>query len=109
MGNLLYHPAVVFALCFVCTWVLYQIGKSLAPVGQAAAGKTAIYACGEEATAPTRPIYNWFHIAFVFTLLDVGVLMIATIPAGVYLPLAAAWLVGGAAAILMLLRDWPPS
>lgn len=109
MTSLLYHPAIVFALCFVCTWVLYQIGKSLAPVGQAAAGKVQIYVGGEEGTAPERPIYNWFHIAFVFTLLDVGVLMIATIPSDVYLPLAIAWVVAGVAAILMLLRDWPPS
>lgn len=105
MPSILYHPAIVFALCFVCTWIIYQIGRSLSAAGKTAAGKTAIYACGEDVTVPDRPAFNWFHIAFIFTLLDVGVLMIATIPTNVSLPLAAAWLIGGIAAIWMLLHD----
>ncbi len=105
MSNPLYHPAVVFGLCFICTWLIYMLGKSMAAAGQAAAGKGEVYACGENVSADIRPSYTWFHIAFVFTLLDIGVLMIATIPSDVNLPLAIAWLVGGAAAIFMLFHD----
>ena len=105
MANILYHPGVVFALCFLCTYLLYQLGKAMAPIGAAAAGKEETYACGEDVEANVAPSYNWFHIAFVFTLLDIGVLMVATMPAGVNLPLAIAWLVGGAAAVLIILND----
>ena len=105
MTNILYHPAIVFGLCFICTWLIYAIGKSMAPAGQPAAGKGEVYACGEDISADIKPSYNWFHIAFVFTLLDIGVLMIATMPSGVGLPLAISWLVGGGAAIFMVLRD----
>ncbi len=105
MENILYHPGFVFALCFICTYLIYAFGKAMAPIGQPAEGKEKTYACGEDVDANIAPSYNWFHIAFVFTLLDIGVLMVATMPAGVGLPLAIAWLVGGAAAVLMMLND----
>lgn len=77
----------------------------MAPTGQPTAGKTEVYACGEDISADIKPSYNWFHIAFVFTLLDIGVLMIATMPAGVNLALGVSWLVAAGVAILALLTD----
>ena len=105
MGNLLYHPLIVFALCFLATACIYLIGQRIAAPGTPSAGKGEVYACGENAEAVMRPSYGWYHIAFVFTLLDIAVLMIATMPHGVGLPLAIAWIVGGIAAIIMLFKD----
>lgn len=105
MTSLLYHPGVVFALCFVCTWLVYLIGKSMSAVGEASVGKGKVYACGEDIEANIAPSYNWFHIAFVFTLLDIAVLVVATMPASVNLGLGVAWVVAAGFAIVVLLTD----
>ncbi len=105
MSNFLHHPMIVFALTFICTWLVYMMGKAMAAAGSPSAGKGKVYACGEDVGADIRPSYGWFHIAFVFTLLDIGVLMIATMPTDVHLPLALGWLVGAAGAIFMLFKD----
>ncbi len=105
MTSLLYHPGVVFALCFICTWIIYLLGKSMAPVGEASDGKGKVYACGEDIEADISPSYNWFHIAFVFTLLDIAVLMLATMPSNVNLALGVIWVFAAAFAIVVLLTD----
>ncbi|MFO7945764.1 MAG: hypothetical protein R6V19_02980 [Armatimonadota bacterium] len=106
MNNLLYNPGIVFALCFVCTVVLYKIGQAMSAKGEPAAGKETVYACGEDVEGEFGVLgYNWFHIAFVFTLLDIAVLIVATMPRDVNLLLSGAWIVGGIIAIIMLLRD----
>lgn len=105
MERVLHNPGTVFALCFLCTYLLYKIGASMAAAGTPSKGKEEIYACGEQVEGKVTPAYGWFRIAFIFTLLDVAVLLVATVPKDVSLPLALAWLVGGAAAILMMLKD----
>ena len=105
MTSLLYHPGVVFALCFVCTWLVYLVGKSMSAVGEASVGKCRAYACGEDIEGDITPSYNWFHIAFVFTLLDIAVLMVATMPPNVHLGLGVTWVVAAGFAIVTLLTD----
>ena len=105
MTGLLYHPGVVFALCFICTWLIYLVGKSIAAPGKASAGKGQAYGCGEDIEGHVAPSYNWFHIAFVFTLLDIAVLVIATMPANVDLTLGVSWVAAGAFTIFALLTD----
>lgn len=106
MENLLYNPGVVFALCFVCTVILYRVGAAMAAKGSPAAGKEEAYACGEDIEGDFGSLgFNWFHVAFVFTLLDIAVLIVATMPSGVNIWLSGAWIVGGVVAILMLLKD----
>jgi NADH:ubiquinone oxidoreductase subunit 3 (subunit A) len=105
MKTLLYHPGVVFALCFLCTWIIYLIGRSISAAGSPSAGKGKVYGCGEDIEACVAPSYNWFHIAFVFTLLDIAVLMVATMPSSVNLTLGVTWVVAGGFAIAALLTD----
>lgn len=105
MSNLLHHPMIVFALTFLCTFLVYMVGKAMAATGTPSEGKGKVYACGEDVSADIKPSYGWFHIAFVFTLLDIGVLLIATMPKDVNLPLAIGWLVGAAGAVFMLFMD----
>lgn len=106
MGNLIYNPGVVFALCFFCTVILYKVGAVMAAKGSPAAGKEQAYACGEHVEGDFTALgYSWFHVAFVFTLLDIAVLIVATMPADVNLWLSGAWIAGGIVAILMLLKD----
>lgn len=106
MENLMYNPGIVFALCFICTVILYKVGSSMAASGSEAAGKEKTYACGEDIEGDFSVLgYNWFHMAFVFTLLDIAVLILATMPADVNLWLSGVWIVGGIVAIFMLLKD----
>jgi NADH:ubiquinone oxidoreductase subunit 3 (subunit A) len=51
----------------------------LAPPLRDAGGKLASYACGEEAPLRRlRPNYNFYHVAFLFTILHVGALVTCT-------------------------------
>jgi len=77
----------------------------MAAAGTPSPGKEEIYACGEQVEGEITPAYGWFRIAFIFTLLDIAVLIVATVPSKVCLPLAIAWIVGSVAAILMLMKD----
>lgn len=78
----------------------------MAAKGSPAAGKEEAYACGEEIEGDFWALgFNWFHVAFIFTLLDIAVLIVATMPRDVTLWLSGAWILGGIVAILMLLKD----
>ncbi len=105
-AGIIYHPVTAFLLCMVGGWVLYTLGRALAPVTRTVGGKLKTYACGENLEQDSFPnAYDLFHAAFIFTLLDVIALVIGTVPATAMLWLKAGYLVVGLVAIVILFKD----
>lgn len=102
----LYHPLTVFLIGLLCGWLVYLLGRALAPASQAIGGKLRTYACGENVEGRAFPTsYHLFHAAFIFTLLDVLALMAGTVSATAALWLAVSYLVVGLICIIILFRD----
>ena len=77
------HPAVVFAAGFLVSLALYWFAGMLGPATKKAEHKFESYACGEDyPSGKIAPGYDFFHVAFLFTILHVGVLLVATAPSG---------------------------
>jgi NADH:ubiquinone oxidoreductase subunit 3 (subunit A) len=75
----LLHPLVVFTVYLGVGVLLYRAGTRLAPPLRDAGWKLSSYACGEVApTKRMRPNYNFYHVAFLFTILHVGALVTCT-------------------------------
>jgi len=78
-----FYPIVTFVIMLLIIWILYMIAGTLGPKQKKAKYKTTSYACGEDYAGGKLPqSYNFFHIAFFFTILHVGALLIATAPLG---------------------------
>ncbi|MCD6359553.1 MAG: hypothetical protein J7M38_01730 [Armatimonadetes bacterium] len=105
-AGVLYHPITVFAISLLCAWLLYLIGRAIAPASQAAAGKLRTYACGENVDGKSFPTaYHLFHAAFIFTLLDVLALVAGTVSMHAALWLAISYLAVGFVCIIILFQD----
>jgi NADH:ubiquinone oxidoreductase subunit 3 (subunit A) len=75
----LLNPLVVFMVYLGMGILLYAAGRVLAPPLRDAGWKLSSYACGEVAPErKLRPNYNFYHIAYLFTILHVGALVICT-------------------------------
>jgi NADH:ubiquinone oxidoreductase subunit 3 (subunit A) len=73
------HPLVVFTVYLGVGVLLYMAGKALAPPLRDVGWKLSSYACGEVAPARRmRPNYNFYHVAYLFTILHVGALVTCT-------------------------------
>jgi len=104
--SVLYHPITVFAISLVCGWLVYLLGKALAPASQAIGGKLRTYACGENVEGTSFPTaYHLFHAAFIFTLLDVLALVAGTVSIGAALWLSISYLLLGLLCIVILFKD----
>ena len=73
------NPVVVFTVYLGVGALLYTAGKVLAPPLKDAGWKLSSYACGEVAPGrKLRPNYNFYHVAYLFTILHVGALVTCT-------------------------------
>jgi NADH:ubiquinone oxidoreductase subunit 3 (subunit A) len=75
----LLNPFAVFAVYLGVGALLYMTGTALAPALRDTGSKCMSYACGEIAPLrKLRPNYNFYHVAYLFTILHVGTLITCT-------------------------------
>ena len=77
------YPIVTFFIFLILVCLLYVLAGKLGPKFKEAKYKLKSYACGEDSPGENKPqSYGLFHVAFFFTVLHVGALLIATAPSG---------------------------
>ncbi|MCL2631959.1 MAG: NADH-quinone oxidoreductase subunit A [Coriobacteriia bacterium] len=97
LNDLLLTPPVVFVLLLVVVGVVSLAARALQTRSNPTGSKGDPYACGQEvATGRFQPGYDFFHIAFAFTILEVTALLIGTVTAN------AIWLIAIIFAIIVL-------
>ncbi len=79
--NFLLSPLVIIGIFMLVAYIIYRIGGSLAPKVPQSEDKLMGYASGEKVEA-TKIIqsYSLFHVAFIFTVFHVAVLLLAMVP-----------------------------
>ena len=79
--NFLLSPLVIIGIFMLVAYIIYRIGGSLAPKVPQSEDKLMGYASGEKVEA-TKIIqsYSLFHVAFIFTVFHVAVLLLAIVP-----------------------------
>jgi NADH:ubiquinone oxidoreductase subunit 3 (subunit A) len=83
MIEIMFTPLITFLITLVIISILYLFAGTLGPKYKKAKYKLQSYACGEDYPGgKLQESYNFFHVAFFFTILHVGVLLIATAPSG---------------------------
>ena len=83
MEDLLINPVSTFIIALIFVTILYVIAGKLGPKYKTAKYKLESYACGEHDAGEKRQhSYGFFHVAFFFTVLHVGALLLATAPQG---------------------------
>jgi len=74
-------PLMTFIVALLLIYALYLFAGTLGPKFKKTKYKLKSYACGEEhPEGKTQQSYDFFHVAFFFTVLHVGALLIATAP-----------------------------
>ena len=83
LNELLLTPPVVFVAVLVVVGLLALLVKGLAIQGKPSQGKGEPYACGQNVpTGKIQPGYkDFFHFAFLFTILEVVALILGTVTA----------------------------
>jgi NADH:ubiquinone oxidoreductase subunit 3 (subunit A) len=77
--DIVLNPLIVFVVYLMLALIIYAIGNSVAPTLKKNGWKLMPYACGEEFPhKKLRPNYNFYHIAYLFTIVHVGALMTCT-------------------------------
>jgi NADH:ubiquinone oxidoreductase subunit 3 (subunit A) len=103
--NPLELPVVTFGLALLVALLIYWLGGKMAAMPlRDAKYKLKAYACGEDFPGgKVEQSYGLFHVAFLFTILHVGVLVVATAPKGdmAWLAVLTAILVGVSALVLV--------
>ncbi|HIC93048.1 MAG TPA: hypothetical protein EYP09_02195 [Anaerolineae bacterium] len=86
MEKILLSPPVAFVVFLGIGYGIYRLGGAIAAPGKPHPGKRATYACGEDIPAQrVRPSYQaFFYLAFLFTILHLAALMVATAPGGAW-------------------------
>ncbi len=80
----LISPPLAFVLFLLIAFLLYRLGKGMAPKLNKTGGKLTTYACGEDIPG-TKVQFGYrlfFFVALFFTIMHVAALMIATVPSG---------------------------
>jgi len=77
-------PLVTFLIMLAIIVIIYLLAGTMEPPFHETKYKTKSYYCGEESPPPeeAHQSYDFFHVAFIFTILHVGVLIVATAPRG---------------------------
>lgn len=79
--DFMYTPLVVFGVFFLISYTIFKIGGNLAPKVPQSDDKLMGYASGENVEGvKVVQSYNLFHVAFIFTIFHVAVLLLALIP-----------------------------
>jgi len=90
----LLSPPVAFFFFLAMAFMLYGLGKAMAPKLNRTGGKLTTYACGEN--IPGIKVQFGFRLFYVFalffTIMHVAALVIATIPVGKVVFLAIIYL-----------------
>ena len=88
LNDLLLSPPIALVIMIAVVGLLALLARGLATRSNPTPGKGEPYACGQEVeTGRIQPSYDeFFHFAFLFTILEVAALVVATVTA------AAAWL-----------------
>jgi NADH-quinone oxidoreductase subunit A len=82
--DILLSPPAAFVLFLGAAFLLYLLGKRMAPKPTDVGGKLTTYACGEDIPG-TKIQFGYrlfFFIALFFTIMHVAALVIATAPSG---------------------------
>ena len=89
----LLSPAIAFIVYFLVAMGIYSIGQVLAGAANPSKAKSSIYGSGEKASSRmAAPGYTpFFRIAFFFTVLHLGVLVVG---AGELKPVTGLYIVG---------------
>ena len=102
----LLYPPITFAIFLSVVFIIYRLVKALGQKSRPEAGKLKAYACGEDIPGSKVQLgYNFFHIAFFFTVLHFVALIIATIPGGNLALFGILYLVVVLITIIIFLRD----
>ena len=114
MGYTLLSPPLAFVVLFLVVLGLFHWSGRLSSPGKSSHGKKLSYLCGEEVDlfdtpssgGKLRPDYRrFFGAAFFFTVIEVGVLLLATIPFGLNALPGLVLLLLGAAPVFGLIME----
>ncbi len=77
-------PIITFVVFLAVVVILYLFAGTMQAPHHEAKYKTKSYYCGEESPPPeeAHQSFDFFHVAFFFTILHVGALIVATAPQG---------------------------
>lgn len=79
--NEIFFPPLIFLIFLGVSYLIYRLGGALAPKVAQSAGTLSSYACGEDsAGGKIPPSYRLFHVAFIFTVFHVAILLLALVP-----------------------------
>ncbi len=100
------YPPVAFALFLSLAVIIFLAVRTFGVKYKPEEGKLKTYACGEDiAGKKVQHGYNFFHIAFFFTILHFAALIIATIPGGSLALFGILYLVVILVTIVIFLKD----
>lgn len=81
--NYLLSPLVVMGIFILVAYGLHRVGGKLAPKTTQSKDKLMAYASGENIEGMKFiQSYKLFHVAFIFTVFHVAVLLLAMVPQG---------------------------
>ena len=106
--DILISPPIAFVLFLIAAALLFRLGRRMAPKLNNVGGKLTSYACGEDMPSSLiQPDYGaFFPFAFLFTILHVVALMVATAPMNTpgSFTMAVIYLAGAITALFILFR-----
>ena len=83
MEQFFLYPPITFIIFLIVGYLVYRLSKVLGPKPSVEGGKLSTYACGEDIPGKkSQYSYHLFHFAFIFTILHVAALVVATVPSG---------------------------
>jgi NADH:ubiquinone oxidoreductase subunit 3 (subunit A) len=107
MSTLLSVP-IAFIIFLLAAFLVYHGVRALGPKKKDEGRKLDSYTCGEDIPEIGRKVqhsYYYFHFAFVFTILHVVALIIATVPSGIVALLGIGYLSVAIISVVILLVD----
>ncbi len=106
MSQFILSPPIAFIIFLLVAYLLYKGGSTLGPRTKVEGKKLATYFCGEDIPGKkVQPAYHFFRFAFFFLVLDIAVLVIATVPSGRAAFWGIVYLVTVLIAVVILLVD----
>jgi NADH:ubiquinone oxidoreductase subunit 3 (subunit A) len=106
MSQLILATPIAFIIFLIIAYLIYKVGGTLGVKKKVEGRKLDTYACGED--IPTKKMqhaYQFFRIAFFFTILHVAALIIVTVPSGTMALLGILYLLVAITALVILLVD----
>lgn len=98
-------PVAIFLIALGAGEAFYLLSQRLSPPSNPSGAKLRAY-IGVEADYPATKLvqsFNFFHVAFLFTIVHIGILIIATVPSGSIAWVGALYVLGIALSVAALL------